>query len=264
MITTLIWVLILLRATALGIRSIFTRSCLARYQYTTVRCVDREIIDEPTTTGGVYVLQLHGGYYYVGKTSRAIKERVKEHFKMPRSWMKLHHPIKVVPTITRLPSDFVSWERAETLERIWLHGASKVRGWQYTLVNLTEVDEQAIVTQLCERKDLCRRCGRGNHFMPQCKLKQKRAKWMTRIFTQSYVVPVIERYGGVMEPGLTPSNTVVVEASPASQMATVHLNMSTIMSIAQANSLQLQLIGTARYSCASFLLMTCYACDCLA
>lgn len=111
------------------------------------------------STGGVYVLQLDDGCYYIGKTVRPIKERVKEHFsKVPRtSWIRAHKPMAVVSTMTNIPNDHESWERAETLERMWLHGASRVRGWQYTMLNYTAFDKANIVAQLCERKDLCRR-----------------------------------------------------------------------------------------------------------
>lgn len=54
-------------------------------------------------------------------------------------------------------------------------------------MNLTATEKAMIVLQLCERKDLCRKCGSGTHLYPQCKQKAKKSKWVSSIFTDAYV-----------------------------------------------------------------------------
>ena len=141
--------------------------------------------------GGVYVLKLEDDCFYIGKTYRPMGQRLGEHFARASrtAWTRLHPPLSTIQPMTYLPGDLESWERAETLERMWQHGVMKVRGWQYTSLNLTASDMLSIATQLCERKDLCRRCGSGGHMFAQCKAKYKRAKWMTQIFVSNEYKP---------------------------------------------------------------------------
>ena len=43
-----------------------------------------------------------------------------------------------------------------------------VRGWIFTGATLTPPERASAVAQMCERFDLCRRCGRGGHFATAC------------------------------------------------------------------------------------------------
>ena len=141
--------------------------------------------------GGVYVLQLERGRYYVGKTGRTVELRIQEHFSSPKpAWIRAHRPIAAVTPLTFLPTDLESWERAETLERIWVHGAARVRGWQYTRFNLSSAEKSQIVLELCERKNLCRKCGNAGHMYSNCQKKFTRAKWLSSIFQEGYSPPV--------------------------------------------------------------------------
>ena len=106
---------------------------------------------------GVYVLQLENDCIYVGKSHQNVEGRVKEHFTSGGSaFTKKFRPISQLPTLTQVTSDLESFERAETLEQMWVKGIKNVRGWQYTKLYLTEFEYESIFRQMCERKDLCR------------------------------------------------------------------------------------------------------------
>ena len=106
---------------------------------------------------GVYVLELENNCIYVGKSHQNVEGRVKEHFTSGGSaFTKKFKPISQLPTLTSFTADLESFERAETLEQMWVKGIKNVRGWQYTKLYLTEFEYESIFRQMCERKDLCR------------------------------------------------------------------------------------------------------------
>lgn len=127
---------------------------------------------------GVYALRLEGDRYYVGKTTN-FTARLNEHFTSGGSaWTRRYPPIEQVRLIVEPTSDLESTERAETLERMWLHGIENVRGWRYTTTaKLTEGEIEDAFNQLCERKDLCRKCGRDGHMIASCTSRDL-AKWV--------------------------------------------------------------------------------------
>lgn len=106
---------------------------------------------------GIYVLELENNGIYVGKSNQNVDARVKEHFTSGGSaFTKRFKPLNQLLTITAATTDLESFERAETLEQMWVNGISNVRGWQYTKIELTEFEYESIFRQMCERKDLCR------------------------------------------------------------------------------------------------------------
>eukprot|EP00596_Hydrurales_sp_CCMP1899_P007002 CAMPEP_0119034754 /NCGR_PEP_ID=MMETSP1177-20130426/1764_1 /TAXON_ID=2985 /ORGANISM="Ochromonas sp, Strain CCMP1899" /LENGTH=384 /DNA_ID=CAMNT_0006992437 /DNA_START=258 /DNA_END=1413 /DNA_ORIENTATION=+ len=118
---------------------------------------------------GIYVLELENNGIYVGKSNQNVEARVKEHFNSGGSaFTKRFKPLSQLLTLTPATADLESYERAETLEQMWVNGISNVRGWQYTKIDLTEFEYESIFRQMCERKDLCRKCGRENHMMSSC------------------------------------------------------------------------------------------------
>lgn len=130
--------------------------------------------------GAVYVLELPGGKYYVGK-SRDIERRQAQHVNgVGSAWTRAHGVIRSVPTTTRAMEDLESWERAETLHLAFVHGIDNVRGHRYTEVNLTEEERHRYFEDICEKKDLCRKCGRNSHMVAQCFATSK-AEWAAGI-----------------------------------------------------------------------------------
>ena len=143
--------------------------------------------------GSIYVLHLEDNNFYVGKTIRNVHTRIKEHLDngyMTSRWTKQYKPLRRLAPLTSIPDDLESWERAETLERMWIYGIQRVRGWKYTQLNLTVSDQSQVILQLCERKDLCRSCGNFGHGISYCSSKKySKAKWMKDIKKSGYLHP---------------------------------------------------------------------------
>jgi hypothetical protein len=78
-----------------------------------------------------------------------------------------------VAPLTQPDDDTEAWERAETLARMHRAGISKVRGWMFTAPELTEPQRETAFAQVCERFDLCRKCGRGGHFAAACRCQSR-------------------------------------------------------------------------------------------
>ena len=146
---------------------------------------DEEVIeededeDEEDDCPGVYVLKLNNGKYYVGKSETSVKNRLKHHFSGNGSeWTKLHGIIGKIDTSTVPMDDIESWERAETLHVALKYGIENVRGHQFTRIVLRDSDINDFEKQVCERKDLCRRCGRNGHMISRC-VSHTRTNWMS-------------------------------------------------------------------------------------
>ncbi len=127
----------------------------------------------PSSRGraGIYVLRTSSGLYYVGK-SNDIDARIAEHRRgagasclsgASSSFQVLSNLLTSGST-----SDLESWERNETLQRMRAHGIANVRGWMFTSTALSDADYQDAFRQICEKFDLCRRCGRASHFAERC------------------------------------------------------------------------------------------------
>ena len=134
----------------------------------------KEAPPPPRPTQGVYVLKMDGGKYYVGK-SRNIEERLRQHAAGEGAACAKGKCTQVPPMTERM-ADMEAWERAETLARMFGHGIDKVRGWMYTTPQLSPEMREHAFLQICERFDLCRRCGRKSHFITECRVSS-RAHW---------------------------------------------------------------------------------------
>lgn len=83
---------------------------------------------EASSNGEVYVLHLSTDRFYVGKTRRNSHQRVKEHFRpanVGSRWTKDFPPLQRLLPLTRVQDDLESWERAETLERMFIYGVHR-------------------------------------------------------------------------------------------------------------------------------------------
>ena len=134
-----------------------------------------ELADED----GVYVLELDDGRYYVGK-SHCVAGRLRQHAEGAGAACAKGYRRRV-PPLTPRADDFEAWERAETLARMRRHGVGRVRGWMYTAPEMSEAQRDHAYQQVCERFDLCRRCGREGHFAADCGAGpgQQRPGWAT-------------------------------------------------------------------------------------
>ena len=125
-----------------------------------------------TPISGIYVLEnISGGTprFYVGK-SNDIARRVNAHMSGQGGVGYLSgKTLRQVDIITRGSSkDLESWERNETLQRMYQFGIDNVRGWMFTGVKISKDQHQAAFNQICEKHDLCRRCGHKSHFQGKC------------------------------------------------------------------------------------------------
>ena len=138
-----------------------------RYTQKTARLTKRPRFT--TRRSGVYVLRTSDGLYYVGK-STDIDARIQEHRSGGGASCISGSSFS---EITRLltsgsASDLESWERNETLQRMKLHGIENVRGWMFTEARLSHESRHDAFRQICEKFDLCRKCGRSSHFAERC------------------------------------------------------------------------------------------------
>jgi len=136
----------------------------------------RVTADDSISRAGVYVLQYTEGskqadttMYYVGK-SQDVKERIKQHMKGTGAACLegSTHLQEIAPFTRGDPDDLEAWERTETLERMRHFGIERVRGWMFTSKNLSMDQGREAFRQICERFDLCRKCGRNSHFAEHC------------------------------------------------------------------------------------------------
>lgn len=137
-------------------------------------------IESRVTTGrreGVYVLKTKDNFYYVGK-SNDIDSRIAEHAQGVGASCLAGRGVweEIIPFTPNQGSDHESWERSETLHRMMMHGIDNVRGWMFTSPSLTETERNAAFRQICEKFDLCRRCGRRDHFADACSTND-RSPW---------------------------------------------------------------------------------------
>jgi predicted GIY-YIG superfamily endonuclease len=85
----------------------------------------------------IYVLELEGGNYYVGKTLDLVR-RMDEHFsggQRAAEWCKLHRPIKLVTSFTVRGSGKKEEERT-TIEYMLKYGWKRVRGYSWSQCDL--------------------------------------------------------------------------------------------------------------------------------
>ena len=116
---------------------------------------------------GVYVLHDGAGGYYVGK-SLDIDARVAQHRAAAAAGGRPADLVELPPETDGSADDLEAWERAETLHRMRKHGLRRVRGWRFTARVLPEEQRRAAFAEVCERFDLCRRCGAPSHFAARC------------------------------------------------------------------------------------------------
>ena len=122
---------------------------------------------------GVYVLRnIHTNTFYVGKSNN-MDCRIEQHIQEnDEGSLRLESNLTSGST-----DDLESWERNEVLTRMYRHGMECVRGWRYTRKGpLTLDDKISARNDIMEKFDLCRRCGRNNHFKDKCYARTQ-ANW---------------------------------------------------------------------------------------
>ena len=135
---------------------------------------------------GVYVLQLHNGGYYVGKSDN-IDARVRQHTSGAGSAWCRHKGglVTEVPTVfSGSLEDISSWEMNETVTQMLLHGYENVRGWEFTSCTaLTSGELDTIKNVIMGQTNNCRKCGNEGHFANACNSRNVKAKWLLDLET---------------------------------------------------------------------------------
>ncbi len=122
----------------------------------------------------IYVLELEGGKFYVGKTEHGL-QRLKQHTSGQGSkWTKKHKPVDLHRWF---PKQKDADENRVTLEMVKKFGAENVRGGNWTKVRMSKSElssfqkragpRRKIATKK-ERTGTCSRCGRASHNRSKC------------------------------------------------------------------------------------------------
>jgi predicted GIY-YIG superfamily endonuclease len=119
-------------------------------------------------TTNIYVLQLEGGKWYVGKSNNIVS-RLKEHLSGTGSvWTKKYRPISVHKTLENV-SAFE--EDKVTKEYMAKYGIDRVRGGTYVAETLDPAQVDSLNKEIWAATDCCTNCGRKGHFVKDCVAK---------------------------------------------------------------------------------------------
>ena len=118
----------------------------------------------------VYVLELNGGNFYVGKTNN-IARRFNDH-KNGRgcTWTRLHGGCKLIEIYQ---TENIFDEDKHTLDFMNMFGVDKVRGGSFSNIELKEEQISIITRSIRNANDMCQECGESGHFMNKCPSKSR-------------------------------------------------------------------------------------------
>ena len=113
----------------------------------------------------LYVLELTGGKYYVGKSTDVAKRFDQHKSGTGSAWTRLHKPVRILET---RPLTSVHDETNMTKDLMKKYGVSNVRGGAYTAVDMTMDQEDMLRHEMRASSDACYKCGRKGHFANKC------------------------------------------------------------------------------------------------
>lgn len=113
----------------------------------------------------LYVLQLQGGKYYVGKTTDMNRRYEQHKSGKGSSWTSTYRPVKILEV---RPVKDEHDENNTTKDLMKKYGIDNVRGGSYTQVVLSKDLESALQTELRGVSDACFKCGEKGHFARDC------------------------------------------------------------------------------------------------
>jgi predicted GIY-YIG superfamily endonuclease len=113
----------------------------------------------------IYILQLAGGRYYVGKTNN-IARRYQEHLNGKGSaWTRRWPPTTLVKTIDATSA----FDEDKTVkEYMAKYGIDKVRGGSYVSETLDAAQHDLLTKEIRGAEGRCTQCGGAGHFVAAC------------------------------------------------------------------------------------------------
>lgn len=114
----------------------------------------------------IYVLELEGHKYYVGKTNHP-DFRIEDHFNSEGcSWTRKYKPLKVFC----MESDCDDYDENKfTLKFMTMFGIDNVRGGSFCQLKLSTDEYKLINKMISGATDKCYNCGRSGHFAAHCR-----------------------------------------------------------------------------------------------
>lgn len=114
----------------------------------------------------IYVLECQNSKYYVGKTTRSIKERSLEHLAGDGCyWTKQYPPVRLIKAY--FECDTLDEDKV-TKEYMMKYGIDNVRGGSYTSSQLFDYQLRALNNEFKTAKNACYYCGSLQHFVDKC------------------------------------------------------------------------------------------------
>lgn len=125
----------------------------------------------------IYVLELQGGKYYVGKTSD-VDHRFQQHKNGNGSvWTRLHPPVKIVERRHVIQGLGSAQDENNTVkDYMKMYGVDNVRGGAYTQSDLPEGFKTMIEMENRTNEDTCFKCGLPGHFSNKCPVTTRDSK----------------------------------------------------------------------------------------
>ena len=146
-------------------------SALNQWFTTLVNDISTELEKNNTssTYKRLYVLKLENEKYYIGTTTKKIKERYDEHLSGNGSeWTKVYKPINILEKNKNIDAFD---EDKYTKKYMNIYGIENVRGGSYTSVNLPEYQIKALNKELKTSNNKCFKCNGENHYAKDCNIK---------------------------------------------------------------------------------------------
>ena len=113
----------------------------------------------------LYILQLQGGKYYVGKTNDLTRRYHEHKTGQGSEWTSLYKPIKMLETRQIESSDD---ENNITKQLMKKYGIENVRGGSYVQINLPDYVYKTLQLEIRGNTDACFKCGEQGHFARNC------------------------------------------------------------------------------------------------